>query len=405
MTERHMARLGSDLPDPGRTPGRRHGILLVSLSCLPVLGAVSLAPIQPQMQDAFADTPGVDILVPLTVTAPALMIGALALVAGRVIDRVGRIRLLTVALVVYSLFGVAPFFLDSLPLIVASRLGVGVAEAAIMTCCTTLIADYFEGTERARWFGLQVVFTSLSAVVFIGAGGALAQNDWRFPFWLYTVGILFAIIAPLVLWQPRSTATVHRTGAPVHWRPLLVPLAVTLFGGAVFYAPIVQIPITLDAVGVDNAGTIGAVSAVVAVATALAAFTFGRVSGAGPKVLLPIAFGASGVGLAMVGLAATPLLVAAGGIVASAGCGLLLPTLLLAVVSDLDFAQRARGTGAWTAAMFSGEFASPLVVVALGAVFGGLGSALVAFGAAAVLLAVLVPTLAAFPDVKAPSHS
>lgn len=167
-------------PFPGAkhsSPGRRHGILLVSMSCLPVLGAVLLAPIQPQLLDAFAGTAGVEALVPLTITAPALMIALLALGAGRIVDAVGRIRLLTTALVVYSVFGIAPLFLDSLPLIVASRLGVGVAEAATMTCCTTLIADYFSGKQRARYFGLQVVFTSLSAVVFIGLGGALAQSS------------------------------------------------------------------------------------------------------------------------------------------------------------------------------------------------------------------------------------
>ena len=65
----------------------------------------------------------------------------------------------------------------------ASRAGVGLAEAAIMTCATTLIADYFDGRRRDRYLGLQVVFTSISAVVFIGLSGALASTDWRTPFW------------------------------------------------------------------------------------------------------------------------------------------------------------------------------------------------------------------------------
>lgn len=391
-----MTHIGS-VPDTEVKPaGRRHGILLVSMSCLPVLGAVLLAPIQPQMLDVFADTPGVDALVPLTITAPALMIGLLAFGAGRIIDAVGRIRLLTVALVVYSLFGVAPFFLDSLPLIVVSRLGVGVAEAAIMTSCTTLIADYYSGKQRARYFGLQVVFTSLSAVVFIGLGGALAQSSWRTPFWLYTFGIVFAVITPLMLWQPRSVATVRGPADSIGWRPLLLPLTVTLFGGAVFYAPIVQIPIKLDSVGVDSPGAIGAVSAVVALATALAAFVFGRVSESGPKRLLPIAFGMAGLGLIFVGLASSPSTVAVGGVIASAGCGLLLPTLLVWVVADLEFTQRARGTGAWTAAMFFGQFLSPLIVLTLGAAHGSLLGALVAMGTVSIVLAAALPRIGQF---------
>ncbi|MFJ6263104.1 hypothetical protein [Rhodococcus erythropolis] len=69
------------------------------------------------------------------------MIGLLALGAGRIIDAVGRIRLLTLALIVYSMFGIARLFLDSPPLIVATRVGLGDAEASIMTCVTTLIAS------------------------------------------------------------------------------------------------------------------------------------------------------------------------------------------------------------------------------------------------------------------------
>jgi MFS family permease len=167
-----------------RTAGPVQGILLVAMSCLSVLGAVLLAPVQPRISEAFAGQPGVPALVPLVITVPALVIGLLAPFAGRLIDRLGRLRILPGALVVYAVFGTAPLWLSSLPLIVASRAGVGLAEAAIMTCATTLIADYFDGRRRDRYLGLQVVFTSISAVVFIGLGGALASTDWRTQFWV-----------------------------------------------------------------------------------------------------------------------------------------------------------------------------------------------------------------------------
>jgi hypothetical protein len=45
------------------------------------------------------------------------MIGLLAPFAGRLVDRLGRLRILTGALVVYAVFGTAPLWLPSLPLI------------------------------------------------------------------------------------------------------------------------------------------------------------------------------------------------------------------------------------------------------------------------------------------------
>ncbi|MGU3437722.1 MFS transporter [Actinomycetes bacterium M1A6_2h] len=378
----------------GRVAGPKQGLLLISMSCLSVLGAVLLAPAQPQILDEFADTASATWLVPLVITTPALMVGLLALVAGRIVDAIGRIRLLTVALVVYAAFGTAPLYLHSLIAIVGSRVGVGVAEAAIMTCSTTLVADYFVGKQRARYLGLQVVFSSLSAVVFIGLGGALAQSSWRTPFWVYGIGVVFALLVPLALWSPAKTARVTNSAlSPIDWRSLAVPLAVTAFGGVVFYVPIVEIPYALSDVGMTGAGAIGAVSALVAVATAVGAISFMRIGMFGPKVLLPSAFGAAGLGIAIIGLAGTPIVVAIGGVIASVGCGVLLPTLLTWVLGALKFEERGRGTGAWTACLFIGQFSSALVVLAIAAAVGGLFPALVTVGVISLVLAFVATRL------------
>jgi MFS family permease len=58
------------------------------------------------------------------------------------------------ATVVYGAFGTAPVWLNTLPQIVVSRGLVGVAEAAIMTCSTTLIGDYFTAERRGRYLAL-----------------------------------------------------------------------------------------------------------------------------------------------------------------------------------------------------------------------------------------------------------
>ncbi len=129
------------VPAPGRPAGRPQALVLLLSSCLAVLGAVLLAPVLPRIEDAFAGTPGVEALTPIVLTAPALVIGLTATIAGRIVDRLGRKRLLVGALVAYAVVGTAPLWLPSLELIVASRVLVGLTEAAIMSCCTTLLAD------------------------------------------------------------------------------------------------------------------------------------------------------------------------------------------------------------------------------------------------------------------------
>ena len=46
----------SDTLTPVRQAGRTQGFLLMFMSCLPILGAVLLAPVLPRMQDHFGDS-------------------------------------------------------------------------------------------------------------------------------------------------------------------------------------------------------------------------------------------------------------------------------------------------------------------------------------------------------------
>jgi MFS family permease len=380
-------------PATGRPAGRAQALVLLFSSCLAVLGAVLLAPVLPAIEDAFAGTPGVKALTPIVLTAPALVIGLTAMIAGRLVDRVGRKRLLVGALVVYALVGTAPVWLPSLQLIVASRVLLGITEAAIMTCCTTLLADYFHGSQREKYFGLQVVFTTVAATIFFGVGGALGAADWRTPFWLYVVSLPLAVAAARLIWQPapraQAAARAHRL-APLPWRQLAAPIGVSLVGGLIFYVLVVQLSFKLDSIGVESTAIIGAASAIASLGTAVGGIVFGRLAKRGPAVLVPLAFALSGIGILGLGLSSAVPAVIAFAVVTGFGNGLLLPALLTWALSSLGFEQRGRGTGVWTSAFFIGQFVCPLVVLTLTGALGSLGTALAVLGVVSVGAAVAV---------------
>jgi MFS family permease len=387
-------------PATGRPAGRAQAVVLLLASCLGVLGAVLLAPVLPDIEDAFAGTAGVQALTPVVLTAPALVIGLTAPFAGRVVDRIGRKRLLVAALVVYAVVGTAPLWLPSLQLIVASRVLVGLTEAVIMTCCTTLLADYFHGAQRERYFGLQVVCTTVAATFFFALGGALGSHSWRTPFWLYLVSLPLAVAAARLIWQPAPARSGPGTVLPpLPWRRLAAPVVTSLVGGLVFYALIVELSFKLDDIGVESTGAIGAVSAIGSLGTAVGAFSFSRLAPRGPAVTIPLAFAVSGVGLAGLGLAPSVPVVVLFAVLTGLGNGLLLPSLLTWALGSLSFEQRGRGTGWWTAAVFLGQFVCPLVVLGLSDVINGLGSALLVVGVASLAAALAVrsvrPTAAA----------
>jgi MFS family permease len=375
--------------------------LLMAGSCLPILGAVLIAPVLPKMQDHFASSPGAKALVPLALTVPALALALLAPFAGVIVDRLGRKRLLLVATVLYAAFGTAPLWLDSLGAIIASRVLVGVTEAAIMTCCTTLIGDYYSGHRRVKYLALQTMCASASATVFFVLGGAAGSAGWRVPFWVYAVSLALAPLMAVALPDPAArtvpvpapAATGTVEGAPRRpfpWRRMGGICALTFFGAMVFYTVPVEMSYLLVDLGVENSGVIGLATAVASAATVGGAVTFARLKRS-PDRMLPAVLALCAAGFAVMFLAGSAPLLVVGAVVNCLGTGMLLPALLTSAMSRLAFEDRGRGTGLWMAAFFAGEFVCPLALLAVESAVGTLGGAVGVLGLVAALVAAGLP--------------
>ncbi|OKJ09124.1 MFS transporter [Kitasatospora sp. CB01950] len=369
--------------------------LLMAGSCLPILGAVLIAPVLPKLQDHFAATPGADVLAPMALTVPALSLGLMAPFAGVLVDRLGRHRLLVVATVLYAIVGTAPLWLDSLGAIVASRVLVGVAESAIMTCCTTLIGDYWSGRQRERYLALQAMCASISATAFFAVGGAAGSAGWRAPFWAYAVGLLLAplmatLLRPTTRPQPASPSPAA-SSAPL-LRRLLAPCALTFFGAMVFYTMPVETSYLLDDLGVTAPAAIGLSTAIASAATVAGAITFTRIT-AHAERLLPAVLATCAAGFAIVAFAGNAPVLVIGAVVNCFAGGLLLPTLITRTLALLSDADRGRGTGLWNAAFFLGEFVCPVALIAVSKATGTLASAIAVLAAATLLVAAALTTL------------
>lgn len=375
----------TSLPAPAvaRRAGFAQGLLLLLGSCMPVMGSVLITPVLPQLSQHFAAAPGVEILVPMIVALPALLIAVFAPVAGQIADRVGRKRLLIGALFAYAVVGTVPAWLDDLGGILASRALVGLTEAAIMTVCTTLIIDYFQGERRAKVIGLQTVATTIGATLFIAIGGALGAGGWHTPFWVYSASILIAVPMLFVLWEPTAQERMlgENAGAArvrIPWRRIATALAVTVFAGFSFYVMILEVSYLVVAAGVpaEQTGLIGAVSAVASLATAIGGLLFTRISKLGPGRLMPMALGAQAVGMVVIWIVPSLPGVIVGAIIASFGSGMVLPSLFLWFIAHITPEVRGRVTGLVMTAFYLGQFVTPILIgILVGVVAGASGAA------------------------------
>ena len=370
----------------GAKPGWREGVTLILPIVLPVAGAVLIAPVIPSMSRAFADVPHANVLVPVAITIPALMLALFSPLAGWLVDRFGRRNLLAGALAVYAAIGTAPLWLDGLPLIIASRALLGVCESMIAISSTALIGDYFAGRERERWLGYQAAVAAVAAVAFILIGGALGETNWRAPFAAYAVSCL--LIAPLLLFirEPSRQGRVQ-TKAEIHGGLLASICGLAFIASLMFMVVPIQLGFLLERLGPASPETIGLATAANSFAVAVTSFLFRQAARARFSRIAAAALAMLSAGLAIIGNAQSFAMTALGAAVHGIGWGLALPSLLSWALQKLPAETRGRGAGLFMGAVFIGQFLSPLVVLALEAASGALTGAVLVLAAVALLAA------------------
>lgn len=368
---------------------RRHGVLLILCAVMPVMAIVSLVPVLPVLAQEFRDVPGATFLVPAALTIPALCVALFSPLAGLLADRFGRKWLLVAALLTYAGIGVLPWFLTSLIHIVLARVGLGIAEAVIMTVATTLIADYYQGERRERWIAVQVGVVSASAIILSAVGGFLGELlGSRGPFLLYLLAVPIAVLVGTILFEPKVAPKAGER-APLPLGAILPLLLLTLASGIFFYTAFVKLGPILQLSGAVAPATIGLIGAAVNGGVVAGAFIFNRLKRATGPVLLMIGLLIVAVGYGGMGLSNLVGVTAAFAVIAATGSGLLLPTMMKWILSLLPEPVRGRGTGLWTGMFFLGQFIAPIMASALEGPVNGLANVLLIWSAFALAGAVL----------------
>ncbi|WP_338667246.1 MFS transporter [Pseudodesulfovibrio methanolicus] len=375
-------------PDDGRE--LRRDLVILLGSSLTVMAGATIAPSLPRMAVHFQDAPQAQMLVKLLLSVHALFIALTAPLMGMLMDRFGRRPVLAVSLFLYGLGGSSGAYLDSLYAIMAGRALLGVAVAGIMSGFTTLIGDYYQGERRNRLMGMQAAFTGFGGLVFLTAGGMLADVSWRYPFLIYLFAFCILPGALAYLYEPETDPHGH-AGTEGEERDSLVrflPIYLLAFVGMViFYMIPVQLPFYLKSLGGVSNTAIGVAIGTMNMIGALSSMQFGRLkrrlSNAGIFALFSLLMG---LGYAVVWLAGGYLGVLTGMVVAGMGFGLLMPNVNVWLLSLVSARSRGRAVGGLTTFFLLGQFVSPMLFEPLverfgiGNCFGAVGAVLMAGG-------------------------
>ena len=375
------------------------GFTMIIAGFLPVFAIIAMFPVVASIIGHFHDDPNAGIKVPAMVTAPGYAIALLAPFAGVLCDRFGRRRILLVCTFFYGIAGCAPFFLESLDAIIATRLALGVCEAGILTVVNTLIADYWADRSRRNWLMLQgIIGPMLQPAVFVLVASVAAVR-WNGGFLVYLIAFPIFVSMYFFLFEPRREQVLAQEGTraevdagPFPFGQAAMVAGLTLFASILYYVFIVNGSIAWKEVGVTDPLQVSTLTVIPALFIVVGSILFRLVSRFNNAVQIASFLGMLGLGLAAIGLARSVTSMQLGMTLQQTGAGMAIPALIAWSQSKFGFAHRGRGMGVWTSAFFLGQAISPIIVGNIAGAAGsmqgafltlglvGIGAAIVGFG-------------------------
>jgi predicted MFS family arabinose efflux permease len=130
---------------------------------------------------------------------------------GRIADSASRKKLLAAAILVWSSLTASAAFAASFSLLLFSRVGVGVGEAACAPAATSWLGDLFPPKKRSRVLALFMLGVPVGGALSFFFSGPLAQAyGWRAAMVLAAAPALLLIPALLLLPEPqRGASEIH----------------------------------------------------------------------------------------------------------------------------------------------------------------------------------------------------
>ncbi|NOY47506.1 MAG: MFS transporter [Chlorobi bacterium] len=340
-------------------------LALLLVSSLTIMSMITISASLPDMTNAFSDIPNGKKLVKLVLSFPGLFIALSAILAGVIIDKYGRLKLLGLSLILYAVGGSSGYWLDNIYLILVGRALLGISVGISMTIVTTLIADYYQGQSRQKFAGLQIAVMSLGGIVFITLGGILADISWRVPFLLYLFSLVVLPFVYLFLKEPSNLPEIKSDNKLVKSPTIIwfVFINVMLMWILFFIIP-VQIPFHLKSIGIEKNTLIGIAIASSTFFSAIGAISYSKIKNMfGFKQIFGIGYFLMALAFVCVSYGNSYTMVMIAMLLAGLGMGLMIPNANIWVMQLAPPEIRGREIGRLTTFWFMGQFLSPIILL------------------------------------------
>ena len=191
---------------------------ILSMSLLTVMAGAAIAPALGIIKAHFSQADA--LLVQLIVSMPALLIIITNLFFLSISRWLRTRAIATTGLLLYVAAGAGCFFVDDIYVLLVMRALLGISVGLIMPLSTGLLAYYFPPEEQARLMGLSAAMNQMGGVVATLLAGLLATIQWNYAFLVYLMGLIAVVM--VWLWLPdEKLGSSNKRGIPFEPRQLL----------------------------------------------------------------------------------------------------------------------------------------------------------------------------------------
>jgi predicted MFS family arabinose efflux permease len=246
--------------------------ILFGILFLGVTDTALIPPLLPSIAEDLHTSPG---RAGTVVTVYALAAAAFALVLGMASDRIGRKRLMCLALVVFataSLITYQSFYFSTL---LAARLLTGLSAGTLSTLAFSFAGDHYPYQQRGKAMGIISMAYFLVFVISIPAGTFVAARfGWRWVFLGLAVAGAFMALVALLLLPPdkRQPGPASTSSVLAHFRSkdrvAGMGVAFLTSGALVGFLTYVGVWLASEGIGIERIGLLFMVAGVAATAAA-----------------------------------------------------------------------------------------------------------------------------------------
>lgn len=372
-------------------PTKLSMISILLASMLMLMGGAAVAPALPSISIAFPDAS--ESLINLIITLPSLAIAITGLAIGALSDKVGKVKVLLISLLLFGVAGVSGYFLNDLYAILAGRFIVGIGIAGITSCCTALIAEYYTGMVRIKILSYQSAAMGIGILLLETTGGALAGISWRDPFLIYAIGFMIFALALVSLREPtrpEGEMAVDVEPEEKFNMKLIIVCYATIFLAMImcFILPS-KLPYYLAEMSAPSIMA-GVFLGVQGVCNALTSLSFRRISAALERFkLLALAFIFLGISLCLLYLPHSYVYVTVSMVFAGVGMGIIAPTVSTTLASQSVAKTSGKIMGGYSTALNLGQFSATLAVIPILSGMGSYGGMFLAFGSISLVVGIV----------------